>query len=147
LPGEQVDQGGQLAPRLEPADGIGQRRGRIHQEHPPGRVTPIEHPPPIVADVLVHVGMGLDEDQPGAACRRGQLVGHPGAAVLLLCGSHQQHVAVRQQMPQPRQIGARRLRILGGVRVGAVDQHQLGQRGQVTLHQFDPVGADAQHLG
>ena len=123
----------------------------------------LQHLPPIVADVVVQIGMGLHEDQVGATRRRGQFVGHPGAAIFLLRGGDQQHVALRQDRPQPRQVAAERaVRARGEdaagvsvrcsvflrrVRIGTIDQHQVAQRRQIALDQFHRGRVDAEHLG
>ena len=127
--------------------GVGQGRRGIDQEHVCGGVLAIESPAPVVADVLVDVGMGLDEYQPGAACGVGQFLGHPGAAIFLLRGGYQQYVAVGQEVAEAGEVGAGRAGVLGGVGVGTVDQDQVGQWGQIALDQFDVLGGDAQHLG
>src|SRR5690606_6150302 len=101
---------------------------------------------PVVANILVDVGVGLDEDQPRAAGRGGQLVGHPGAAILLLRRGHQQHVAVGQQVAEPGEVGAGGVGVFGRVGVGTVDQDQVGQRGQVALDQLYAIGGNANHL-
>ena len=81
LASEQVPQGGEVvlqrrAARLFPL-GIGQCGQRIDQEYLAGGVMRREDRPPVVADVLILVGMGLDEDQPSAGGRGGQFLGNP----------------------------------------------------------------------
>ena len=168
LAGEQVFQRGHLAARRQPALGVGQGGQRIDQEDVPRGVLRREHLPPVRADVFLLVGMGLDEDQPGAGGRGGQFLRHPGTAVLLLRGRHQQHVAMRQDAAQGGQVRSRRglarrtmrcsrgggrhlVRVFLGafrrVRIGAIDQHQLGQRRQIALDDLDVAGIDAEHLG
>ena len=73
-----------------------------------------KHVPPILADVGVHVGVGLHEHQVRARGRGGQFVGHPSAAVFLLRGGHQQHVALRQDRPQASEVVAGRGEGRGG---------------------------------
>ena len=119
--------------------------------------------------------MGLHENQMRAAGRGGQFVGHPGAAVFLLRGGDQQHVALGQDRPQPGEVVARRgegrgERGEGGdetmrpiafpslsrlslsllfrrVRIGAIDQHQVAQRRQVAFDPLDRGRIDAEQFG
>ena len=101
--------------------------------------------------------MGLHEDQPRPRGGGGKLLGHAGAAILLLRGGHDQHVAQRQDPPQP---GQRRVRGTGGapstlgpgrgsggigrIGVGAIDENQVRQRRQILLDQIDLAGVHAQ---
>ena len=101
LPGEQVHQLGEFTAGLQAVLGVCQRFEGVDQENLPGRVVVFKHAPPIVADVLVHRRMGLDEDQSGTGGGRGQFITYPRAAILLLRGGHQQHVTVREDPSKP----------------------------------------------
>ncbi len=68
---------------------------------------PFKHAPPIVADVGIDVGMSLHEDQVCPGRCGGQFIGDAGAAVFLLRGGDQEHVALRQDRPQAGEIVAR----------------------------------------
>ena len=85
-----------------------------------------------------------------------QLVGHVALAIFLLRRRDQQHVAVGQNRPQACQVVRRRPRgirpaRLGGIffrriRIGTIDQHQVGQRRQIALDEDPCAAIDAQHF-
>ena len=110
LPRQQIEQIGELAPRLHAGLGVGQRTKRIDEEDV-DRLVVLFAPAPAAnrRGCRRPVGVGLHEDQLGAVRRGGQFVGHAGAAILLLRGGDQQHVALGQDRPQPRQVAVGRL--------------------------------------
>ncbi len=112
----------------------------------PRRVIRLENPPPIVANILVGIGVRLHEDQPRAAGSQHQLLSHAGAAILLLCCRNQQHVAVWQNLPQPGQIAVGRLRFLRRVRIGAINQYEVCQRRQIPMNYLHILRRNAQEL-
>ncbi len=96
--------------------------------------------------------MRLHKDQSRPGGRRGQFFRHSGAAVFLLRGGHQQHVAVRQYLSQTSKI-IRRFpaygvleRYFGCIGIGAIHQHQLAEQGQIAYDQLNARGIDAQHF-
>ena len=142
LPREQIDQGGKLPLRRTALLGIGQGGQRIDEEDVTGLIPRFQRVSPVVANIGVLVGMGLHEDQPCSRGGGGKLLGHAGAAVLLLRGGHDQDVAQRQDPPQPgqRRVGRQRSRGIGRIGVGAIDKNQVRQRRKILLDQIDLAG-------
>ena len=93
--------------------------------------------------------MRLHEDQPCPRGGGGKFLGHPGAAVLLLRGGHDQNIAQRQDPPQSGQRRVRRQRAggIGRIGIGAIDKDQVRQRRKILLDQVDLVGIHAQDFG
>ncbi len=85
---------------------------------------------PIVADVLVELGVRLHENQPAAIGGQSQLVRDAARAVFLLSGGVDQHVAVRQQFVQSLEVAAFGV-ALRRVRIRTIDQNNVLQEERV----------------
>ena len=124
----------------------------IEEENVPGGILIGQHRAPIVADVVFDIGVGLHEDQSRTGRSSGQFLFDPGAAIFLLRGRDQQHVAVRQYFSQAGKIavglaqGSLLRSCLGRVGIGTIDQHQIAEHGQIAGDQFDAGRIDAQHF-
>ena len=106
--------------------------------------------PPVVANVGIAGGVGLDEEERPTRRERRHLAGHAPRTVFLGGGHEEQHIAGRKdpleevtivvalagaRCPSARRRGPRAL----GVGIGAVDEDDVGHGGGVA---FDDAGAD-----
>ncbi len=95
LPRQQVDQPAHVSRGTLPGPLLIEGPQRIDIEHV-GNLVPIaEMIPPVLADVLVEVGMRLHEHQPTAGRRLAQLIDNACRAILLLRRRVDEHIAVR----------------------------------------------------
>ena len=146
---QRFQQPGELPGRQAAAVAVGLRPQRIHEEQVVrGDLEALaQHPPPVLADVAVLGGPGLHEQHPAALGGGPQFVADAGVAVFLLRGDDQQHVAVRQQFAEPPEVRGGPValtRLVGRVRVGAVDEDEIPQQAGVGPHDLQPVQRQAE---
>ena len=108
---------------------------------------------PIVADVLVDVGVSLHKEDTAAGCRGRQHFGDTCRAVFLLSGGVKQYVAEGQDLEESFELtgigrGVARSGVGSwvGIGIGAIDEHNIPQHARVDSDDIDGVVGESERL-
>ena len=162
--GDRVEQFAKPSVRLQPRRRAGGCLDPVDPEDPRHLKTlRLEFPSPVAANVGIAGSVRLHEEQRPPRRESGHLTGHDPRTVFLRRRHQQQHIAGRQHRLQevavvvararPRRLAVRRRRdeILR-VWIGAVDEHDVGDRGRITadepgLHHVERQPGDVDVAG